>query len=77
MGGYGRCFADNERFDINICNQNSSEKGGGPELQRSHAEHVSDDFSHCENLCVVSSVVGESSDRNKRAGVRRLDGRFE
>ena len=67
MSGYGRLVADDKGLNINVCDENSSEEGGDSILQHLHAKHVSDDFSHCDNLCGVLTVVGGSSDWNERA----------
>ena len=41
---------DDERLDIKVGDQNSSEEDGGPELKYSRAEHVGDYFSHCDKV---------------------------
>lgn len=38
---------DDERFDINVCDQNSSAEEANPDLRYSRVEHVSEKSSRC------------------------------
>lgn len=70
LSGYDRLVSDDEGLYINGGDQNSSEEKSGSELHRSRAEHIGDNFGHCEYLCEVARcwcVVGESNGRNERA----------
>ena len=42
MRGHWSPVSDDERLDVNVCDQNSSAEEGDPELKYSRAEHVGD-----------------------------------